>query len=239
MNWNFRFFICILVFFTLSSMRERNARKRISPQTQMLFLCDTRGTRDIGNRGHEPKIISVCCSILRDSLWESRQSTLVAGRETIEAAKYFSAPDVLFFGRTESVNSRIQTFLHPEWQRICLRFFHRSFRSLIETATFFYSILCPPHLDPPCRLLRGFSDKERHGGDICHKGKVGRKRSDMDKRSEVRQTETNSRKQGSSEAERAWKGQLLERLRTHRRRLLPYNAFCLGLTLFLYKFGIA
>lgn len=60
------------------------------------------GARDTRNRGHEPKIISVCCSIRRDSLWESRQPTLAARRETVEAAKYFSAPDiVLFFGRTE------------------------------------------------------------------------------------------------------------------------------------------
>lgn len=60
-----------------------------------------------------------------------------------EAAKYFSAPDVVLFSAERSVNSRIQTFVRPRGgkeQRVRRRFLHWSFRSLIETATFFYGI---------------------------------------------------------------------------------------------------
>lgn len=128
-----------------------------------------------------------------------------------------------FFGRTECELSYTNFPTSGVAEDMPRRFFHRSFRSLIETATFFYSNPHPPHSGPPCRPLRGFSDKERRGGDICHKGEAKKKKSDVDKRFEVRQTETNSRKQEPKEVERTREGHLVKHIRTYRRICLSYN----------------
>lgn len=108
------------------------------------------------------------------------------------------------------------------------RFFQLSFRSLIETATFFYNRRpCPP---------RGFSDEEHHGDDIRREGQAERKRGDVGKRSWVRQTETNTRKQGPKRLEE-YEGWLAKRLRTYREpSSSPLTVYirtgCLGLISF-------
>lgn len=156
-------------------MCKRNARERVCSQTQMLFLRDTQAKDTRRNRGHGPKIISVCCSTWRDSLWESRQPTR---RQTVEAAKYFSVLDiVLFFFRPNRV-----------WTRVYKLSYIRSGRGYAVASSIgvsvlssklplsFIATLARPTPDPPCRPLRGFSDKERRGSVICHKDKARRKK---------------------------------------------------------------
>lgn len=52
----------------------------------------------------------------------------------------------------------------------------------------------------------------------------GEKKGDVGKRSEVRQTETNSRKQGLKEAGRAREGRLVKRVRTYRWLCSSYDS---------------
>jgi len=85
---------------------------------------------------------------------------------------FFGARRRAFFDQAKSVNSRMYKLLYVqvEGQRVYHRFFHRSFRSLIETATFFYGT--PIH-----SVLRGaFPTKSAAGAIyVTRVGQEGRR----------------------------------------------------------------
>lgn len=164
----------------------------------MLFLRDT-WARDSRIRGHGPKIISVCCSTRRESLWESRQPTLAVRRKIVEAAKYFSAPASCFFFGQPECELAYTNFPTSGGYAIA-----SSIAVSILSSKLPLSFMATFSLPTPVHsvvLYRAFPTKSATGAIYTTRVKK-KKKNDMDKRSEIRQTETNSRKQGPKEAER-------------------------------------
>lgn len=183
------------------------------------------GTRDTRNRGHEPKIISVCCFIRRDSLWESRQPTFAARRETVEAAKYFSAADIVLFFWPNRV-----------WTRVYKLSYIRSGRGYAVASSIGVSVLSsklplsfiasPALFIPihPVVLYGAFPTKGAAGAIYATRVKKEEKRVTRIKGPRFDRQKQTVVNRGPKEAERASEGQLVERLRTYRRICSSYNA---------------
>lgn len=106
------------------------------------------------------------------------------------------------------MNPRIQTFVRPEGRGYAVA----SIRVSVLSSKLPLSFIVLPF---PLRLvLRGTLPTKSAAGAIRGMRVREGKKDDVGKRSEVRQTETNSRKQGLKETERTRKERLVKRVRT-------------------------